>query len=331
MSTYSATDHAKIVKEKHAYTPSGVKVSQVAVGNALDTDTSGFTGRPQFSQKSTLPFRKRTYSALEGRFLSRDPVKYLSGLNMYHGYFSIKSVDPYGLDSFDGINGCVLSQLQPNIVLGNTDGKSPEGCGQYAFKKLLFANTVVPWTGGLGVTIMMAPINGLTDSIRQKIGAALLEQLLTKLAKGEIDQEEFLKQLEDAIGDALDGEEWELIKEIAKRVQELVIKNAKGNCRMGEATTTYKDAGGGSESITCTIVVCADIDYHFFSADVVKGWTYSAQCKYSCTRGGNAGCCCGSSGSFSIDLSGSGAGPGCTVDKSKNQIRWPITSKPVGF
>ena len=56
-----------------------------------------FTGR-QFDEETGVYFyRARYYDAVKGRFLQRDPLEYLDGMNLYAAYFVPNALDPDGL------------------------------------------------------------------------------------------------------------------------------------------------------------------------------------------------------------------------------------------
>jgi len=188
----------------------------------------------------------------------------VDGTSLYTGYFASRGVDPLGLSNSDPIGdllGCANSVLHPDINLKSTDGQSPAGCGQYAFRKAIGGSVITPWTGTLGVTVIMAPLNELGETIVQKIGLAVLEQLPNQVATVEMSEDDFLQALQDALGGELDSEEWELVKAAFKRMQKQLIESKKGNCRVQVIESSFADTGGGSESVKCTVVICADIDY----------------------------------------------------------------------
>jgi len=63
-----------------------------AIGNSYT-----FTGR-QLDEESGLYFyRARYYDAAKGRFVQRDPVRYVDGMNLYAAYFVPNATDPFGL------------------------------------------------------------------------------------------------------------------------------------------------------------------------------------------------------------------------------------------
>ncbi|WDE95906.1 RHS repeat-associated core domain-containing protein [Lentisphaera profundi] len=73
-----------IVEERN-YSPMGVDLE----GNAETSDlTYGFTGRRYDVESDLYYFRARYYSTELGQFISRDPLEYVDGMNMYSGYFA---------------------------------------------------------------------------------------------------------------------------------------------------------------------------------------------------------------------------------------------------
>lgn len=60
-----------------------------------------FTSREWDAEDGLYSFRSRVYDAGIARFLSRDPIDYLDGLNLYAAYFAPDLVDPYGDTAID--------------------------------------------------------------------------------------------------------------------------------------------------------------------------------------------------------------------------------------
>ena len=56
-----------------------------------------FTDREWDAESGLHYFRARYYDEVNGRFLQRDPIGYVDGLNLYAGYFLPQHVDPSGL------------------------------------------------------------------------------------------------------------------------------------------------------------------------------------------------------------------------------------------
>lgn len=95
--------------ETYEYTPYGKANIYTEDGNddtwfTID-DTPGsltgnfylFTGRRRDPEADLDYFRYRYYSAELGRFVSRDPMEYWAGMNLYAAYFVPEGVDPLGL------------------------------------------------------------------------------------------------------------------------------------------------------------------------------------------------------------------------------------------
>jgi RHS repeat-associated protein len=59
--------------------------------------TTGFTGRDHDEESGQMYFRNRMYSGKDGRFVSRDPLRYVDGYSMYGAYYVPNALDPSGL------------------------------------------------------------------------------------------------------------------------------------------------------------------------------------------------------------------------------------------
>ena len=101
-SIYALTDESGSVVESYSYDIYGKR--SVYDANGVLSDTSivgneyGFTGRRYDDETGLYYFRARYYSPDLGRFISRDPLTFVDGMNMYAGYFALRGVtDPSGL------------------------------------------------------------------------------------------------------------------------------------------------------------------------------------------------------------------------------------------
>ena len=97
-----ANDNGKVV-ERFRYSAYGQPTSLSATYQAIDSSVSGykllFTGREWLGAIGLNEHRNRYYIAISGRWLSRDPAKFLGGKNLY-AYVdnsSINLCDPSGL------------------------------------------------------------------------------------------------------------------------------------------------------------------------------------------------------------------------------------------
>ncbi len=100
-SVYAVVDSDGTVLERYKYDPYGSRTVMNAGYGELTESTIGqefgYTGRRHDAENSGLMyFRARYYSGELGRFVSRDPLKYVDGMSMYRGYFVVNGVDPSG-------------------------------------------------------------------------------------------------------------------------------------------------------------------------------------------------------------------------------------------
>ena len=97
------TDEAGKVSERYAYDAYGN--TRVFAPNGTTewtaskrTNSFAYTGREYAFAMKQYYFRARWYSPSDGRFMNRDPLRFVDGMSLYRGYFAPGSVDPFGLD-----------------------------------------------------------------------------------------------------------------------------------------------------------------------------------------------------------------------------------------
>jgi RHS repeat-associated protein len=116
-SIYAVTDQSGVVVERYKYEiygrctfldPSGTPISQSAIGNNIL-----FTGRELDTETGLFYYRARYYSAIQGRFINRDPIADDGLLNLYSyvGNSPLGFVDPSGLGIKQGNAG--KGQINP--------------------------------------------------------------------------------------------------------------------------------------------------------------------------------------------------------------------------
>ena len=101
-SVMALTDGTGTVVERFAYDAYG----SASVMDSLFVSRSSssydwefrYTGRREDLETGLYYFRARIYSAQLGRFISRDPLEFVDGMNLYRAYFVPGGVDPSGLD-----------------------------------------------------------------------------------------------------------------------------------------------------------------------------------------------------------------------------------------
>ena len=101
---YSAaalTDNTGAVFERFRYDAYGRRTVTDAAGVSRQASSygfqRGFTGYHKDAETGLYYARARMYSAGLGRFVSREPLSYHDGMNLYSGYFVPNRLDPSGL------------------------------------------------------------------------------------------------------------------------------------------------------------------------------------------------------------------------------------------
>ncbi|MBM4094182.1 MAG: RHS repeat-associated core domain-containing protein, partial [Planctomycetes bacterium] len=90
--------------ERYVYTPYGVlTIYDATWSNVRSTSTYSnsytYTGRYLDAETGLYCYRHRVYAAHLGRFVSRDPIGYAGGGDLYRGHFVPRGVDPSGTTS----------------------------------------------------------------------------------------------------------------------------------------------------------------------------------------------------------------------------------------
>ena len=102
-------DGSGVVQARYDYDPYGQRSANL-IANSTVTSDFGFTGFYYHAPSglNLAPFR--AYSALTGRWLNRDPIQEMGGLNLY-GYVAnnpVNYVDPLGLWTFEAYGGAIF-------------------------------------------------------------------------------------------------------------------------------------------------------------------------------------------------------------------------------
>jgi len=104
------TDDAEAVVAEYTYEAFGTLIASTGA----TTNAYGFTGEQQFGEADNLVFlRARYYDSRIGRFISRDPIGYRGGINLYVYCDNnpINLIDPYGKM---GVVGSIIS-IPPGV------------------------------------------------------------------------------------------------------------------------------------------------------------------------------------------------------------------------
>jgi RHS repeat-associated protein len=134
-SVAALTDSGGSVVERYRYDPYGKVTILAANGTTVRTASSYgnpwmFTGRRSDAETGLMHYRARYYSTELGRFLSRDPIQYKGGMNLYE-YANGKSttkVDPLGLES--GSSAGVAPPPPPPPKPPKPPDSCEESCGE---------------------------------------------------------------------------------------------------------------------------------------------------------------------------------------------------------
>jgi len=101
-SIYAVTTAAGAIAERYAYTAYGQPTILSAAAAVLTSSAINnrytYTAREWDDTIGLHHFRARWMSGLTGRFLTRDPIGYAGGINLFQVYLSLSSTDPSGLD-----------------------------------------------------------------------------------------------------------------------------------------------------------------------------------------------------------------------------------------
>lgn len=142
------TDSLGNVVERYAYSAYGEPVFLDATGAVAGGSVVGnpylFTGRRWDVETGNYYFRARYYSAVQGRFLGRDPLGYVDGMGLYGGYFAERfGLDPMGYgegwipDWLQGKEGLIPDWLQgrEGWIPDALQGHPVEGVYEYIEKQ----------------------------------------------------------------------------------------------------------------------------------------------------------------------------------------------------
>jgi len=124
-SVAAITNNAGGIVERYGYDAYGQRETVVDNAPAALEQAYGFTGRRLDGETGLWYFRNRQFDSNLGRFLSRDFLGYVDGLNLLRAYFLTGTVDPFGttitsvrysrFTDFDQVNSKVREALNSAI------------------------------------------------------------------------------------------------------------------------------------------------------------------------------------------------------------------------
>jgi RHS repeat-associated protein len=118
------------VIERYSYTAHGQPTVYDAAGTIIPAPTFGnrftYTGREWDATLALHYFRARWYDPLAGRFISRDPLGYVDGLNSYKSFTGLGGLDPFGMEVQGGRPR--MDDKFPDFVRGAFGTPCDENC-----------------------------------------------------------------------------------------------------------------------------------------------------------------------------------------------------------
>ena len=137
LSVRKIIDSNRDIIEERDYDPMGNSINSEFIINNSKL-SYGFTGRRYDSESDLYYFRARYYSTELGQFISRDPLEYVDGMNMYSGYFARGFAnDPSGenlrieridLPPWEGVNGDINVQAGVDLIFNPPTLKVEKCC-----------------------------------------------------------------------------------------------------------------------------------------------------------------------------------------------------------
>jgi RHS repeat-associated protein len=143
--TRQLTDSVESVTVSYTYESFGNLIASTGTSE----NTYGFTGEQQFKEADGLVFlRARYYDTSVGRFISRDPIGYKGGINIYSYVYNspLMYVDPFGL-----AGSYVGGEAHFFIGYGRTAVNCEDECGKertMVFRKWCFGGAIGAGIGG---------------------------------------------------------------------------------------------------------------------------------------------------------------------------------------
>ena len=123
------TDESGVIAENYSYDAYGKVTTYGADGGVLNSSNLAlnsytYTGRRIDSETGLMYFRARYYSPELGRFISRDPLKFVDGMNLYAGYFVMwGGIDPTGMECNISATVGVLNPNFPDVTPSEPTGR----------------------------------------------------------------------------------------------------------------------------------------------------------------------------------------------------------------
>jgi RHS repeat-associated protein len=145
--------------------------ANAAIAKSAVRDDRVFTGYKLDLESALYYARARMYSAKMGRFVSRDPLKYVDGFSQYNAYFALNKLDPFGLEcgECEKLNPNRACPSQPECVPDDDRiTRAKNACRlalELAFMSMLSeAIGAANMVGGLGNNAVSKSLGGMAAS-----------------------------------------------------------------------------------------------------------------------------------------------------------------------
>ena len=126
-----------------------------------------YTGQRLDSETLLMYFKARYFDTGLGRFISRDPIGYVDGMNLYNGYFVPSGVDPMGLSCTVEIDIILITTSLDTNRGGKTVPVGPKGGSFWKARLFTLGEIDVPGED----------TSGLIDVILKEAGDCCIETL----------------------------------------------------------------------------------------------------------------------------------------------------------
>jgi RHS repeat-associated protein len=187
-SVYALLNSTGAIAERYQYSSYGHPTIEAPNGTirtvSAQENTYMYTGRNQDAETGLQYFRNRYYSDSNGRFISRDPIGYVDGFNLYRGYFVVNGKDSYGYNytkteiAFKNEDN---TETEKNENWASYTGKDTKDCYYRINLKVKYTEVKVPITKTITVT------NG-------GVGRRVAEGLVTPIAVAAVVPEPFVSK-----------------------------------------------------------------------------------------------------------------------------------------
>ncbi|MEQ1878316.1 MAG: RHS repeat-associated core domain-containing protein, partial [Bdellovibrionia bacterium] len=319
--------------ERYSYTAYGGLTARDATGSprttSADDNRYSYTGREMDNALILIYFRARWYDSEKGRFVSKDPVGFVNGKNLYRSYFTLAGLDPSGLVLLEDHARSILRHVfgevatgaaQPiprtagagtkNHVLTKSESATytPESCAKSLLSLLRsqdfyngaakLAEDIAWQLGESGFGVIASQFEGW-NKFWVEYGYDIVQTVAEAIREG-LDPNEIKKLLFDILKEAggdvfkdLDQEDLgDLISAILEQVNDLA--KIDFDTIIGKS---YHVSFGESGSLDC----------HFFvlgKGNKFKQFWVSGNCRFVCVDKGECNCPCGKELNFSVQASG---------------------------